>query len=53
MKNHASLKTKENQVKFIKKVSPNKAKLSVRKEDGKKVNVEKTMAMGCVPTGHD
>lgn len=53
MKNHESLKVKESKVKFIKKVSPNKAKLAVRKEDGKKVVIEKTMSMGCVPTGHD
>ncbi len=53
MKNQDSLKTKENAVKFIKKISPNKEKLQVRREDGKKVTVEKTMAMGCVPTGHD
>jgi hypothetical protein len=53
MKNPESSKSKENDVKFIKKVSPNKAKLTVRKENGKIVEVEKTMAMGCVPSGHD
>ncbi len=53
MKNPDSSKSKENDVKFIKKVSPNKAKMTVRKENGKIVEVEKTMAMGCVPSGHD
>ncbi len=53
MKNHEGLKTKENAVKFIKKANPNKEKLAVRKVDGKKVTVEKTMSTGCVPTGHD
>ncbi len=53
MRNQGSSKLKENEVKFIKKAAPNKAKLSVRKEDGKKVNIERTMTGGCVPTGHD
>ncbi len=53
MKNQESQKQKESSVKFIKKASPNKAKLAARKEEGKKVNIEKTMSMGCVPTGHD
>ena len=53
MKNPEANKSKENDVKFIKKVSPNKAKLTSRKENGKEVVVEKTVAMGCVPSGHD
>ncbi len=53
MKNQDSSRSKENDVKFIKKLSPNKEKTTVRKENGKIVKVEKTMGMGCVPTGHD
>jgi hypothetical protein len=48
--NKQETQTKETDVKFIKKVSPDKSKLPSRRDGGKKTEVIKTIGPSCVPS---
>jgi hypothetical protein len=52
-KQDKSLKFKEGEVKFIKKVAADKSKLLSQRDGGKKSETVKTLGHGCVPVGFE
>lgn len=49
--NKREIKSKEEQVKLIKKVTPNKSKLASSRDGGTKTELIKSVGHGCVPVG--